>query len=139
METNLEDLINNISIPEIQIDSTLFESKSEDININIDYPHFTILYEDLYKAINLSLATTQLKTDNSIYNSIIFISNNTLNLYSTNELSHFTMNIPLIGNNTLNLTFSISISLLQKVTKLMGKRVLFYVKDNLLYVRLLNR
>lgn len=144
MESQLDALLNNLNkmnnlnLAEPLIEEEILENCiTEDIDTNIDKPNIIISQSDLVRAINLSSTIIQPKSDNIVYNSLTFISNQSLKLFATNELSHFIYHIAVIHNN-LNLIFSIPLTLIQKLTKLMGKKVMFFIDNNKLYIRLLS-
>lgn len=144
MESQLDQLlnnlnkINNLNLIEPLIEDEILENNiTEDININIPNPKLVILQTDLIRAINLSSTILQPKSDNIIYNSLTFISKNSLKIFATNELSHFIYTISTF-ENSLDLIFSIPLVLIQKLTKLMGNKVMFFIDDSKLYIRLLS-
>ena len=60
--------------------------------------------------------------------------------YATNELSHFRYRAELLGDmkETWDFPISIPLTILQKLVKLMGNKVLLYKKEENLYIRLLD-
>ena len=145
MEANIEQLLNNLNnVNNLNLSEPILEDEvletinEEDIDINISYPKVIITQKDLIRALNLCSSIVQSKSDNIVYNSITFISKGNLKIFSTNELSHFIMNISCIGDNSLDLVFSVPLVLLQKLTKLMGNKIMFFIKENRLYIRLLS-
>lgn len=144
MESQLDQLLdnlnkmNNLNLAEPLIEEDILEnSVTEDINIDIPNPKLVMSQSDLIRAINLSSTIIQPKSDNIVYNSLTFISKGSLKIFATNELSHFMYNISTISNS-LDLVFSIPLVLIQKLTKLMGNKVMFFIDENKLYIRLLS-
>lgn len=137
---NVTKMVNNTNLTDLEeLDEniTIQNQNVEDIKINIPNPKLVIYQKDLIRALNLSLSIIQPKSDNMVYNSLTFMSKGSLKLFATNELSHFTMSVPII-ENTLDLIFCIPLTILQKITKLMGNKVMFFINENKLYVRLLS-
>ncbi len=121
----------------------LIVENNKDIDLNIEYPYLIFSRFHLVRALNLCSKLVLSKSDITEYNSISFIPitfNKSLNLCATNELSHFKMRLDLYGdiNNSLTEPFAISLTVLQKIVKLMGNKVLIYKKDNKYYTRLLD-
>ena len=144
MESQLDQLLNNLNkmnnlnLTEPLIEEEILEnSVTEDINIDIPNPKLVLLQKDLIRAINLTSTIIQPKSDNIVYNSLTFISKDSLKIFATNELSHFIYNASIL-TNTLDLVFCIPLVLLQKLTKLMGNKVMFFMNENKLYIRLLS-
>lgn len=125
-----------------QLDDEIIVNNNSEIKLEVDYPYLIFSRNDLIRAMNLCSKIVQNKSDMYIYNSLSFVvgEGNSLNLYATNELSHFKMTIELIGDTKefINSDFCISLNILQKLVKLMGNKVLIYLKDNKYYIRLLN-
>ncbi len=141
MESTIEQLLNKLNNINASINTTvneLEESSEEDIKIDIDAPKVIIDRHDLLTIMNICSTIIQTKSDNIVYSSLTFISNKTLKIFSTNELSQFISDIKVIGENSLDLVFSIPLVILQRLTKLMGKKVMFFISDNKLYIRLLS-
>lgn len=143
-----EDLIDDIMwLKELatsteQLDDEIIVNNNSEIKLEVNYPYLIFSRNDLIRAMNLCSKIVQNKSDMYIYNSLSFVvgEGNSLNLYATNELSHFKMTIELIGDTKefINSDFCISLNILQKLVKLMGNKVLIYLKDNKYYIRLLN-
>jgi len=123
------------------LDDELIIDNDKSIDLSIDYPCLIFKRDDLVRVINLCNKVVLMKSDIPEYNSISFIkSSYTLNFYTTNELSHFRYEAELIGDLTkcIEEPFCISLSLLRKLVRLMGNKVLIYNKDNKFYIRLLD-
>ena len=102
MEIDLLNSINLINTGDFLIsplDENEFITSTEDIDINIDCPNLVISSEDLIRALSLSSTVVQVKSDNVVYNSLVFISNGgNAKIFVTNELSQLVYNINPIQN-----------------------------------------
>jgi len=147
-EDNLADVMNSIleaksvNIPE-DLEDTIDSEPTSDIDLSTEFPYVIFNREDLLQAMNLASSIVLSKSDNIVYNSITFVpvrEFNTLIMLATNELSLLRYKAELLGdmNETIDSKFSISLLTLQKIIRLMGNKVLFYIKENNLYVRLLD-
>ena len=138
MEENLvSDIISILDNDELIVDN------NKEINLSIEYPYLIFSRDDLVRAINLCNKLVLSKSDIPEYNSISFVPvkfTKKINLYATNELSHFRISSELLGdlNNIIEEPFCISLTILQKIVKLMGNKVLIYKNDTRYYVRLLD-
>lgn len=127
---------------EFDFEELIVENNS-DIDLNVDYKYLIFKRDDLIRAINLCCKIVQTKSEVSSYNSISFIPNiehNTLYFCATNDLSHFRYSTELLGDksNMLDFNICIPLTILQKLVKLMGNKVLLYKKEDNLYIRLLD-
>lgn len=127
-ETNLEEII---------------EETTSDINLETEYPYLIFQTSDLIRAMNLCNKIVLPKSDNITYSSISLVPvllHKSLYFYATNELSHFRFKTELLGSEEemLNMNISIPMTILQKLVKLMGNKVLIYKKEDNLYIRLLD-
>ena len=136
---SLNDLISNTqdAIEEIE------ENTKSEINLIVEYPYLIFKTDDLIRAMNLCNKVIQPKSDNPIYNTLSIApvpKMKVVNFYATNDLSHFSFQSELIGepDKMLDEVFSISFLSLQKIVKLAGNKVLFYKKDNNLYIRIID-
>lgn len=136
---SLSDLTANTELDTDEI----IEDNNDNINLVTEYPYIIFMRADIIRVMNLCNKIVQTKSDIAAYNSISLVpvpEFKTLNLYVTNELSHFNYQAELIGDSSEMLKDNISIPfiVLQKIVKLMGNKVLIYKKDNTYYIRLVN-
>jgi len=126
------------------LDYTNLVSKTKSvIELKTDYPYLIFERDDLVKVLNLCSKLIQSKSTSDLYNSITLVpvkNSKSLYFYVTNALSHFRYRTELLGDLTeiLDEEISISISILQKIVRLMGDKVLIYKKDGYYFVRLID-
>ena len=149
MEENLTDYLNIAQSlkdlgmqDELNIDEIIVDNNS-DIDLSTEYKYLIFKRDDLIRTMNLCNKIIQPKSSISSYNSISFvpdIKNKAMFLYATNELSHFRYTVELLGDSSemLDLNICIPLTILQKLVKLMGNKVLIYKKEDNLYIRLLD-
>lgn len=121
----------------------LINLTKSDIDLNCEYPYLIFNRDELIKFLTISSSIIQIKSDNFSYNSISLVPNSSSRMiyfYATNELSHIRLHTELLGNksNFIEKNISIQYNVLQKLMKLMAKKVLLYLKNDSLYIRLVN-
>lgn len=127
----------------VNTDEFVENDNSDDIDLHCDYPYLIFMRTDLIRVMNLCSKLVRIKSDLPSYNSINLVpmpSFRKLNFYATTELSHFRYEGELIGDSDEMIKDNIAVPfvILQKIIKLMGRKVLIYLKDNNYYIRLLN-
>lgn len=132
---NLDNILNDLD--------DFIESSSGTIDIETQYPYLIIKKEDLVRAMNLCkplIVSSSNIPELSSISLVPIIQDKTILLCATNDLSNFRYRAELIGNpdNMISVNISISFFMLQKTVKLMGDKVLFYLKNDNLYIRLLD-
>ena len=149
-ETQIDNLAEYYnSIKELSKEETLEDNvevdNNKDIDLNLDSNYKYVIFnrDDLLAMINLSAPIVLVKSEHTVYNSITFVSTpdtKTLTMISTNELSLLRYKTELLGNSNQMLqgVFSIPLITLQKIVRLMGNKVLFYLTETNLCVRLLD-
>ena len=123
--------------------NNLVDTKKSTIELSTEYPYIVFERADLVKVLNLCSKLIQAKSTSPIYNSIILVpveECKSLYFYATNALSHFRYRVELLGNSSeiLDENISISITILQKIVRLMSDKVLLYKKDGYYFVRLVD-
>lgn len=136
-------MLHDLSINDKENVDEILPDNDDNIDTNIDYPYIVFKRDDLIRTMNLTSKLIQVKSDIISYNSISFIPDIDKKLIyfcATNELSYFKYSAELIGepSKMLDRSFSIPLLILQKLVKLMGNKILLYIKDNNLYIRLLD-
>lgn len=136
---SLNDLVMNTE-PDLD---EIVEDNNDEINLEVDYPYIIFYRSDLVRAMNLCNKIVQPKSNTTTYNSISLVPvpfDKCIWFYATNELSHFRYRAELLGDmkETWDFPISIPLTILQKLVKLMGNKVLLYKKEENLYIRLLD-
>jgi hypothetical protein len=126
------------------LDYTDLVSKTQSvIDLDTEYPYLVFERDDLVKVLNLCSKIIQARSTSDLYNSITLVpvkGSKSLYFYVTNALSHFRYRAELLGdpNETLDEEICISISILQKIVRLMCDKVLLYKKNGYYYIRLVD-
>ena len=136
---SLNDLVMNTE-PDLD---EIIEDNNDEINLEVDYPYIIFYRSDLVRAMNLCNKIVQPKSNTTTYNSVSLVPvpfDKCIWFYATNELSHFRYRAELLGDmkETWDFPISIPLTILQKLVKLMGNKVLLYKKEENLYIRLLD-
>ena len=136
---SLNDLVMNTE-PDLD---EIVEDNNDEINLEVDYPYIIFYRSDLVRAMNLCNKIVQPKSNTTTYNSVSLVPvpfDKCIWFYATNELSHFRYRAELLGDmkETWDFPISIPLTILQKLVKLMGNKVLLYKKEENLYIRLLD-
>lgn len=136
---SLNDLVMNTE-PDLD---EIVEDNNDEINLEVNYPYIIFYRSDLVRAMNLCNKIVQPKSNTTTYNSVSLVPvpfDKCIWFYATNELSHFRYRAELLGDmkETWDFPISIPLTILQKLVKLMGNKVLLYKKEENLYIRLLD-
>lgn len=111
--------------------------------LNVEYPSIIICKDDLIKVLSIVQKLSQPNSSSIECSSLSFFPKwdlNTLDLMITNNLTYFKMSVELLGDKSKELkdVFAIKVDFLNKIKPFLRDKVLFYKKDDNLYIRLID-